>query len=133
VISLEEELGILTTYFYLQQKRYGSNLTLNISVPEDQKKLIFIPPLTLQLLIENAIKHNAVSRETPMQINVFMEDKDRLVIKNNINPKISGEPGTGTGLQNIINRYNLLCSETVSINNDGEYFTVILPILNKIN
>jgi ligand-binding sensor domain-containing protein len=133
VISLEEEISILTTYFYLQQKRYGSNLTLNISVPDEQKKLIFIPPLTLQLLIENAIKHNAVSRETPMQIDLFMENEEHLVIKNNINPKISKEPGTGTGLQNIINRYNLLCSHSVTIDNDGNYFTVILPILNKIN
>jgi ligand-binding sensor domain-containing protein len=131
VITLDEEISILKTYFYLQQKRYGSNLTLNISISEEQKKLIFIPPLTLQLLIENAIKHNAVSKETPLEITVYLEDKDRLVIKNNINPKISREPGTGTGLQNITKRYNLLSKDSVSINNDGVNFTVILPVLNK--
>jgi LytS/YehU family sensor histidine kinase len=132
VISLEEELGVLKTYFYLQQKRYGSNLALNISVSEEQKKLIFIPPLTLQLLIENAIKHNAVSKETPLEITVYL-DKDKLVIKNNINPKITREPGTGAGLQNIVKRYNLLSSEEVSVLNDGINFTVILPVLNKID
>jgi ligand-binding sensor domain-containing protein len=133
VISLEEEMGILKTYFYLQQKRHGQNLALNISISEEQKKLIFIPPLTLQLLIENAIKHNAVSSETPLEIMVYIENNDKLVIKNNINPKVSREPGTGTGLQNIVKRYNLLSNEPVSILNDGIYFTVILPVLNKID
>jgi ligand-binding sensor domain-containing protein len=130
VISLAEEVGILKTYFYLQQKRHGQNLVLNISISEAEKRLIFIPPLTLQLLIENAIKHNAVSKETPLQIQVYLE-KDKLVIKNNINPKITREPGTGTGLQNIVKRYNLLSGENVSVQNDGISFTVILPVLNK--
>jgi LytS/YehU family sensor histidine kinase len=131
VITLEEEIGVLKTYFYLQQKRYGNNLILNISVSENQKRVIFIPPLTLQLLIENAIKHNAVSKEAPLEIMVYLEGKDKLVIKNNINPKITREPGTGTGLQNIVKRYNLLSSENVSILNDGINFTITLPILNK--
>lgn len=130
VISLAEEIGILKTYFYLQQKRHGQNLVLNISIFEEQKKQIFIPPLTLQLLIENAIKHNAVSKETPLEILIYLE-KDKLVIKNNINPKVTRESGTGTGLQNIVKRYNLLSGEDVSVVNDGISFTVILPILNK--
>lgn len=131
IISLGEEVEVLKTYFYLQQKRYGSNLILNISVTEDQKSLIFIPPLTLQLLIENAIKHNAVSKETPLEITVFIENGKQLIIKNNINPKITREASEGMGLQNIMNRYNLLSSEQVSVNNDGNYFTVILPVLNQ--
>lgn len=131
VITLDEEIGVLKTYFYLQQKRYGKNLTLNISISEDQKRVIFIPPLTLQLLIENAIKHNAVSRETPLEIMIYLEGKDKLVIKNHINPKITREPGTGTGLQNIVKRYNLLSKENVSVLNDGINFTITLPILNK--
>ncbi len=130
VISLDEETGILKTYFYLQQKRHGQHLSLNISLTEEQKKCIFIPPLTLQLLIENAIKHNAVSKEAPLEIKVYV-DKDKLVISNNINPKVSREAGTGTGLQNIIKRYNLLSREAVTILNDGINFTVILPVLNK--
>jgi len=133
VITLGEELSVLTTYFYLQQKRHGKNLSLNISISAEEKKLIFIPPLTLQLLIENAIKHNAVSKETPLEITISLENKEQLVIKNNINPKITREPGTGTGLQNIIKRYSLLSKEPVVVNNDGTYFTVILPILNKLD
>lgn len=130
VISLEEETGILKTYFYLQQKRHGQYLSLDISIPEEQKKCIFIPPLTLQLLIENAIKHNAVSKEAPLQIDVYVEH-DKLVIKNNINPKVTREPGTGTGLQNIVKRYNLLSKDAVTIQNNGTDYTVLLPLLNK--
>ncbi|MBK8519539.1 MAG: histidine kinase [Chitinophagaceae bacterium] len=133
VITLEEEIGVLRTYFYLQQKRHGKNLSLNISVSAEENKLIFIPPLTLQLLIENAIKHNAVSKETPLEITIDLQNKNRLVIRNNINPKITREPGTGTGLQNIIKRYSLLSKEFVIVNNDGAYYTVILPILHKLN
>ncbi len=131
IITLGEEFEVLNTYFYLQQKRYGSNLILSFSVTEEEKTLIFIPPLTLQLLIENAIKHNAVSKETPLEISVFLEDRKRLIIKNNINPKITREAGAGMGLQNIVNRYNLLSKEQVSVVNDGKYFTVTLPVLKQ--
>lgn len=131
VISLGEEISVLKTYFYLQQKRYGNNLTLNIFVTEKDKQGILIPPLTLQLLIENAIKHNAVSKETPLTIDVFIENGKQLVIRNNINPKITRESGAGMGLQNIVNRYNLLSNVPVSVNNNEVEFTVILPVLNQ--
>lgn len=130
IITLGEEIEVLKTYFYLQQKRYGSNLILNSSLTEDEKSSIFIPPLTMQLLIENAIKHNAVSKETPLTITISIENQKQLIIKNNINPKITRESGEGMGLQNIVNRYNLLSKEQVSVNNNGTDFTVILPVLN---
>ena len=131
VITLGEEISVLQTYFYLQQKRFGENLKLNIVVPEEVKKHTFIPPLTLQLLLENAIKHNAVSKEKQLMINLFIENGKYLVIKNNINLKITREASEGMGLQNIINRYNLLSNEPVSINNDGVNFTVSLPTLKQ--
>ena len=131
VITLGEEIEVLKTYFYLQQKRYGSNLKLNFSVTADEKSSIFIPPLTLQLLIENAIKHNAVSKETPLTINISIEDQKKLIVKNNINFKVTREAGEGMGLQNIVNRYNLLSKEQVSVNNNGTDFVVTLPVLNQ--
>lgn len=131
LIPLGEEINILKTFFYLQQKRYGNHLELNINIPEEDKKRISIPPLTLQLLIENAIKHNAVSKETPLTINLYVEKGKHLIIKNNINRKLTPKSGAGMGLQNIVNRYNLLSSEPVKVLNDGIYFTVILPVLNQ--
>jgi len=131
VITLGEEITLMKTYFYLQQKRYGDHLKLDINVSEEAKKHTFIPPLTMQLLLENAIKHNAVSKETPLLVELFTEDDKWLVLRNNINPKLRKEIGSGMGLQNIINRYNLLTKEPVLINNDKVHFTVSLPILKQ--
>jgi ligand-binding sensor domain-containing protein len=131
VITLGEEITLMQTYFYLQQKRYGNHLKLNINVTEEAKKHTFIPPLTLQLLLENAIKHNAVSKETPLLVELYMENEKWLILRNNINPKLSKEVGSGMGLQNIINRYNLLSGEPVLIKNDGVTYTVSLPTLKQ--
>ena len=131
VITLGEEITLMHTYFYLQQKRYGDNLKLNINITEEAKKHIFIPPLTLQLLLENAIKHNAVSKETPLLVELYIENEKWLILRNNINPKLSKETGSGMGLQNIINRYNLLNGEPVLIKNDGVSYTVSLPTLKQ--
>lgn len=131
IISLAEELELLQTYFYLQQKRYGQHLALNHDIQAVDKKHLFIPPLTLQLLAENAIKHNAVSKETPLKIELFIDNKGWLIIKNNINERISKQPGAGMGLQNIISRYKLLSKEPVSVSNDGHNFIVSLPPLKQ--
>ena len=131
IISLGEELNLLHTYFYLQQKRYGNNLKLNISINKEAKRQWLIPPLTLQLLLENAIKHNAVSKESILTVDLFIENENRLIIKNNISPKLSQQAGTGMGLQNIINRYNILSRELVLISNSAGYFTVSLPVLKQ--
>ena len=90
----------------------------------------FIPPLTLQLLAENAIKHNAVSKETPLLITIYISD-EFIVISNNLNAKISQAEGAGMGLQNIINRYNLLSKRRVIIKNDSKDFVVSLPTLKN--
>lgn len=130
IISLKEELGLLHTYYYLQQQRYGTSLQLNIAVPAAQTNEIWIPPLTLQLLLENAVKHNAVSRETPLQVTIS-SNADSLLVQNNINPKISPSAGAGMGLQNIINRYALLSPKKVQVSNDGKNFIVSLPVIKK--
>lgn len=130
VIALREEIELLKTYFFIQQKRFGASLQLNINLTEQQKSQVFIPPLTLQLLAENAIKHNAVSKETILQIDLFIEG-DRLIVRNNINLKLSKSAGAGMGLQNIINRYTLLSKQEVIIIQDEQYFIVSLPVLKQ--
>ena len=128
LITLEEEIEVLNTYFYIQQKRFGNSLALNIDISSDDLDSIFIPPLTLQLLTENAIKHNAVSKESKLAIDIFIEN-NRLIVKNNINNLIRKPESSGMGLQNIINRYNLLSKQTVLITHTKEHFTVSLPVL----
>jgi ligand-binding sensor domain-containing protein len=127
-ISLKEEIGLLQNYLYLQQKRYGNYLQLQISIAAHDQASIFLPPLTLQLLVENAIKHNVVSKEAALLVQLSLQ-QEYVVIQNNINVKINREKGTGMGLQNIVNRYALLCNTPVLIKNTGEHFIVSLPVL----
>ena len=133
VITLGEEINMVQTYFYLQQKRYGNSLKLDISITDEARRNTYIPPLTLQLLLENAIKHNAISKETPLQVKLYIVQDKWLIMTNNINPKLSREPSSGMGLQNIINRYNLLSHEPVRIDNNGIEFNVTLPTLKQQN
>lgn len=127
-ISLQEEITLLQNYLYLQQKRYGSNLRLSINVGEAEQQHIFLPPLTLQLLVENAIKHNVVSKEALLQIELHIQEGS-IIVQNNINKKINKEKSTGMGLQNIKSRYALLHDKPVLVKDDGTRFIVTLPIL----
>jgi ligand-binding sensor domain-containing protein len=128
VISLEEELTVVRNYSFIQKKRYGDPFRLTIEVDETSWKKWMIPPLTLQLLIENAVKHNAVSRETPLHVRVFQADHI-LVVENNINPKFQAEPSSGLGLENVRSRYRLLTTRAVEIIPGNEYFRVKLPLI----
>jgi len=129
LILLKDEIDSLFSYSFLQQKRYGEHLQVKIDITEEQRSIYKIPPLTLQLLMENAIKHNAVSKETPLLITISISADDYLCIKNNKNIKITKPEGAGMGLQNIINRYNLLTNKPVKVIKDDRYFIVLLPLL----
>ena len=128
LIPLEEELSLINNYFFIQKKRYGSSLNYSVNVTEEELKKIQVPPLTLQLLAENAIKHNAISKETPLNFEIYSSNH-HLLVRNNINEKINKEPSTGIGLPNIVHRYKLLSGKDVMINNDHKFFTVSLPVL----
>ncbi|MGE5109007.1 MAG: sensor histidine kinase, partial [Sphingobacteriales bacterium] len=128
LIPLEEELSLISNYFFIQKKRYGNSLNYSVNLKADEIKNIKVPPLTLQLLAENAIKHNAISKETPLTFEIFSRNH-HLLVRNNINEKINKEPGTGIGLPNIIHRYQLLSGKEVLIQNDNKHFIVSLPIL----
>jgi ligand-binding sensor domain-containing protein len=129
LIPLKEELEIASTYFYIQQKRFGKNFSFTVNVTDEMKEML-VPPLVLQLLMENAIKHNAISAETPLCVEIYGE-ANKLFIKNNINKKRTATVSTGTGLQNIINRYKLLTPEAITILDNGIDFMVTLPLLKK--
>ena len=130
IIPLKEELRLLQTYLFIQKKRFGNNLDLVIAIPDEEQMNNYIPPLTLQLLAENAIKHNSVSKETPLFINIQTKD-GYVIVQNNINARITTAEGAGMGLQNIVNRYNLLNKKNVIIKNDHKHFVVSLPTLKK--
>lgn len=128
-IPLKDELDVLKAYGFLLKTRFGNNLNIDIDVPEEklQQKIV---PLSLQLLMENAIKHNIVSSANPLQINIFAEN-GHLVVSNNLQVKNQLIESTGIGLDNIRNRYKLLGDEEVIVAESGESFTVSIPLIAK--
>ena len=130
IITLKEELKLMNDYFFLQQKRYGNNFSIEANVSEKAKKT-FIPPLTLQLLTENALKHNVVSKKKNLTIEIF-DRGEELYVKNNLNPKNPDSGSTGFGLENIKNRYLLLSNKQIEVYRSDSYFSVIVPLLTKI-
>ncbi|MEZ4941543.1 MAG: histidine kinase [Saprospiraceae bacterium] len=130
VVSLEEELGILRAYFFLMDTRFGASLQASITVPENAPG--FVAPLTLQMLVENALKHNEASKARPLKIEVFQEN-GYLVVRNNLQPKNSLPESTGLGLANIQARYQILSDKAVLISDEGGFFTVEIPVLVERN
>jgi ligand-binding sensor domain-containing protein len=130
LIPLEDELELLDNYIFIQKKRYGSSLHLEINLSNEVKKNWSLPPLTLQLLAENAIKHNAVSVESPLYIKISFSFA-KLMVENNINKKISKPSSPGMGLQNITGRYRLLTDNRVLISSDEKKFVVAIPLISK--
>jgi LytS/YehU family sensor histidine kinase len=128
-ILLKEELDVLKAYGFLLQTRFGKNLDIEIDVPEE-KLTQRIVPFSLQLLMENAIKHNIVSSAKPLKITVFAEN-GHLLVSNNLQMKNQVNESTGIGLDNIRNRYKLLGDKEVKVFDNGESFTVSIPLLEN--
>ncbi|NVO20786.1 MAG: histidine kinase [Bacteroidetes bacterium] len=127
LISVAEELKLIETYQYLQHQRYGENFIMEISIPDEIRQTL-IPPLTLQMLIENAIKHNIVSTDRPLKVSIYNKEK-HLVISNNLQRKKLVESSTGIGLVNIKNRYKLLGFEMLTIQETLSDFIIQLPLI----
>ncbi len=126
-IPLQDELDVLKAYGFLLKTRFGNNLDIDIDVPDEKLKQRIVP-LSLQLLMENAIKHNIVSSANPLQIKVFAEN-GHLVVSNNLQVKSQLIESTGIGLENIRNRYKMLGNDEVKVDESGENFTVSIPLI----
>lgn len=126
-IPLKDELDVLKAYGFLLKTRFADNLNIDIGVP-DEKLQQRIVPLSLQLLMENAIKHNIVSSEKPLKIRVFTENGN-LLVSNNLQIKNQLIESTGIGLENIRNRYKLLGDQEVKVAESGKSFTVSIPLI----
>jgi len=126
-VRLTEEMEFLNSYFYLLKTRFGNNLIIETEIPEEflEKQ---IAPMAVQMLIENAIKHNIISQTKPLTIKMMVEDR-YLVVINKLQIKSSVELSSGIGLQNIKKRYEFLTSAKVIIEESLEYFTVKIPLI----
>nr|WP_319399423.1 histidine kinase [uncultured Carboxylicivirga sp.] len=128
LVVLQDEMQFLEAYQYLLQIRYGERLSFNININSEDEQNYRLPYLSLQPLIENVIKHNIISTSYPMKINIFIQNKDTLIVSNLIQPKIEVEPSTGIGLNNLSNRYKLLVDKNIQSYIDKDLFIVELPL-----
>jgi sensor histidine kinase YesM len=130
VVELKSELEFIEAFFYLLKIRFSDNIKLTISIKD--KRNVMIPPLTLQLLIENAVKHNIISKTEPLLICIY-EDNDYLVVKNQLRKKREAQRSSGIGIKNIESRYNFLTEKKIIISDDSDFFTVQIPKLKFTN
>jgi two-component system LytT family sensor kinase len=130
LVSIREELLFIESYSYLLNIRYSPNLMIEIA-PFDEQLEQLIPPLALQLLIENAIKHNEISSDSPLKIELFTEG-DYLVVRNNLKPRLSKDESSNTGLKNIKARYSYFSEKEVLVYETMKHFEVKIPILKAL-
>jgi LytS/YehU family sensor histidine kinase len=129
VVPLEEEVHFLKSYLYLQQIRFGDKLNIDMNL-QDLKGTI--APLALQMLVENAIKHNVISKDDPLTIHVFRQNQN-LVVENSLNRKsIMPEESNGLGLENIRKRYSYLTDNPIEVIESEKAFRVTLPVLPTV-
>jgi sensor histidine kinase YesM len=129
LVPLAEELKFLRAYAYLQHIRFGEKLHIDIALHEEK---LMVAPLSLQLLVENAIKHNVISEESPLHVVVYSEE-DYIIVKNNLKKKVNPlEKSPGLGLENIKTRYAFLSDRKMIIVDNGEKFMVKLPFIYEI-
>jgi sensor histidine kinase YesM len=131
LVPVSEELKFAKTYMQLLGMRFEDAVQFHIpdEISDSDLKIV---PLSLQLLLENAVKHNVVSPSKPLSISIYQED-NYLIIENNINPKEAIGKSTKVGLQNIADRYGLITQKGVKIENNNKTFKVSLPLLYKMN
>ncbi|MFV8343485.1 sensor histidine kinase [Flavobacterium sp. XS2P39] len=127
LIRLEEELKIVNAYTFLLKTRFEAGIDLTITVGNQYMNSL-LPPFTLQLLIENCVKHNVVSLDKPLWIKIYI-DGDYIIIENGIQLKINPETSTGIGLENINQRYLHLLNKKIVITDVNGTFAVKLPII----
>lgn len=130
LVPLEEELKFISSYVYLLQIRFDTNISFTIDVLPQQRRL-YLPPMALQILVENAIKHNEISSEQPLRVNITSGD-NQLEVKNNLQLRTNHEPSSNSGLKNISERYKYYTDMPVEVIQDTQFFRVRIPLLQNV-
>jgi len=130
MIPLKDEIKLCIDYLEIQKIRFGSALQYSISISETQMQKGHVPAFSIQLLLENAIKHNGHTKEVPLNISIQAVE-DRIRVTNNLQYKVSTEPSLGTGLANLAERYRIISNDELIVENDNHTFSVSLKILGN--
>lgn len=130
LVTLKKELEILSSYTFLILLRFEQNLSITIDIENGNDNML-IPPLTLQMLVENATKHNVISKKNPLKINIYTQD-DSIVVVNNLQKKEIKSYSSKLGLSNIESRYGFLTDKKIEIIESKEEFVVKVPLIKSI-
>lgn len=128
LVSLDTEMDFMDSYIFLLRIRFGDALEVKNMIEEVSREKYMTPPASVQIMIENAVKHNKVSKKDRLSINIF-EENGFLIIRNNIQRKTQDDSSLGMGLKNINMRYQYLTHQEVIIEEGQRYFTVRLPLI----
>ncbi len=128
LVTLGEELEFTESYIFLLKMRYDTNLTIKTEIA-DQLKDFRLPPLTVQTLVENAVKHNEISKEHPFSIEIRTKENGELEVSNKIQEKLTPEEGTGIGLTNLSKLFQLLGDYDIQIFKTATEFKVEVPLI----
>lgn len=129
LVSLKKEMELTEAYIYLLRTRFGDNVRFVRNIP-DRHKALLLPPGSLQMLVENAIKHNGSTRKNPLIVEITSEDQ-KIVVKNNLQPRMEKIQSTRTGLKNITRRYKYLTNKEVAFTKTEKEFLAELPLLKN--
>lgn len=129
LVSLCDELTFINSYIYLLQIRFDKNLIFDLDLPKEEEQKL-LPPMALQVLIENAIKHNEISNELPLTIHIKIHG-NKLEVSNTLQLRTVAEESSKTGLQNIRDRYHFFTEEQVEVIHSPKSFTVRIPLLKS--
>jgi sensor histidine kinase YesM len=128
--TLKDELDFLHAYYFLLKTRFSEGIQLQTNI-DDTVMGYLIPPLTLQILVENAVKHNIVSQSRPLLIEIELTNDNRIIVKNNLQRKTLNVESNGMGLSNISAKFRLLNQPPIDIKDDDKEFTVTIPLLTN--
>lgn len=132
LVKLSEEMNIVNNYIFLLKVRFGEAIQLINHLPNHATDTIYIPPVGLQMLVENAILHNKFSISEPLIIQITMED-EAIKVSNNISKREQPENSTKQGLKNLSQRYKLLCNKDIRITENEFSYNVEIPAINNEN
>lgn len=128
--TLDTEMQFIYSYFHLLKTRYGDGLDMEVRI--DERYLVYmLPPLTLQILVENAVKHNMILKDQPLKILIMTTNSGKLLVSNNLQRKDRMVSSNRVGLINIVNKYRLLKQEEISVRDDGKEFAVAVPLIQS--
>ncbi|MDY8134026.1 sensor histidine kinase [Aquimarina sp. 2201CG5-10] len=130
LVSLHKELNFLDSFIFMMNIRHEGALTITTHISTDTEAFV-IPTLSLQMLVENALKHNYFSKEKPLDISIYSIDKTSIVVQNNLHVRPQQEESTKLGLKNIKKRYSFYTNQKVLIETENGYFKITLPLLPK--